>query len=153
MLGGELGAGRDLDRVRVAQRALGEGREPAQRLDLDVEQLDADGALLRGREDVDDPAAQGELAALLDLLDALVAGADEVGGQLVEVEQVADRDPQRVRAQGRVRHLLRQATAETMTTGAPPRGSSVERVERRDAQAGQVRRRGEVGLVGDAAAG
>ena len=90
MLGGELGGGRDLDRVGLAQRALGEGREPAQRLDLDVEQVDADRALLGRRVDVEQAAADRELAAVLDLVDALVAGGDEVGGDLVEVEQVAD---------------------------------------------------------------
>ena len=57
------------------ERALRERREPAQRLDLDVEHVDAHGALLGRREDVEQPAAQRELAALLDLVDALVAGA------------------------------------------------------------------------------
>ena len=74
VLDGELGRGRDLDLRDLPQRALGERREPAQRLDLDVEGVDPHGALLGRREDVEQPAAQRELAALLDLLDALVAG-------------------------------------------------------------------------------
>ena len=78
VLGRELGGGRDLDAVGLPQAALGEGREPAQRLDLDVEQVDADGALLGRRVDVEQAAADRELAALLDLVDALVAGGDEL---------------------------------------------------------------------------
>ena len=108
VLGRELGGGRDLDGVGVAERALGERREPAQRLDLVVEQVDADGALLGGRVDVEQAAADGELAAVLDLVDALVAGGDEVGGGLVEVEQLADAQREAVRAQRRVGDLLAQ---------------------------------------------
>ena len=92
----------------VAERALGEGGEPAQRLDLVVEEVDADGALLRGGVDVEQAAADGELAAVVDLVDALVAGGDEVGGGLVEVEQLADAQREAVRAQRRVRDLLAQ---------------------------------------------
>ena len=108
MLGRELGGGRDLDHVGVAERALGEGREPAQRLDLVVEEVDADGALLRGGVDVEQPAADRELAAVLDLVDPLVARRHEVGGRLVEVQQLADAQREAVRAQLRVGHLLAQ---------------------------------------------
>ena len=73
-----------------------------------VEQVDADGALLGRRVDVEQAAADGELAAVLDLVDALVARGDEVGGRLVEVEQVATAQREAVRAQLRVGHLLRQ---------------------------------------------
>ena len=89
MLGVELGRGRQLDPLGVAQRALGEGREPAHRLDLVAEQLDPHRALLGRREDVEDAAADGELAALLDLLDPLVAGGDEVAGDRAEVDLLA----------------------------------------------------------------
>ena len=108
VLGGELRGGGDLDRLGVAERALGEGGEPAQRLDLVVEEVDADGALLRGGVDVEEAAADGELAAVLDLVDALVARGDEVGGGLVEVEQLADLQREAVRAQRRVGDLLAQ---------------------------------------------
>ena len=108
VLGGELGGGGDLDDLGVAERALREGGEPAQRLDLVVEQVDADRALLRGRVDVEQAAADGELAAVVDLVDALVARGDEVGGGLVEVEQLADAQREAVRAQRRVRDLLAQ---------------------------------------------
>ncbi len=153
VLGRELGGGRDLDRVGVAERALGEGREPAQRLDLVVEEVDADGALLRRRVDVQQPAADGELAALLDLVDALVARRDEVGGGLVEVEQLADPQREAVRAQLRVGHLLAQRHGgdhDDRLLGAL--GRVEQRVERRDPQADEVRRRRQVRLVGDAAA-
>jgi hypothetical protein len=67
----------------------GEGGEPAERFDLDVEEVDADGAVLGRRVDVEQAAADRELAAVLDLVDALVAGGDEVAADLVEVEELA----------------------------------------------------------------
>ena len=108
VLGRQLGGGRDLDHLGLAERALGEGREPAQRLDLVAEEVDADRALLGRRVDVEQAAADRELAAVLDLVDALVAGGDEVGGDLVEVEQLAHAQREAVRAQRRVGDLLRQ---------------------------------------------
>ncbi len=89
MLGRELGGGRDLDRLELAQRPLREGGEVPQRLDLDVEEVGADRVVLGGREDVDDAAADRELTAIVDLLDALVAGVDERDRELVEIDQVA----------------------------------------------------------------
>ena len=108
----ELRRRRDLDLLDIAQRALRERREPAQRLDLDVEHVDPHGPLLGRREHVQQPAAQRELAALLDLVDALVARAHELRGALVEVEQLADAQRERVRAQ-----LAGRAPSPT----APPR--------------------------------
>ena len=131
MLGGQLGGGRDLDHVGLPQAALGEGAEPPQRLDLDVEQLDADRALLGRREEVDDAAPHRELAAVLDLLDALVAGGHQVVGQLVEVQQVALGDLQPVGAQRRVRTFSDRATALTITTGALLSSSSASRAATR----------------------
>ena len=153
VLGRELGRGRDLDAVGLPQAALGERGEPAQRLDLDVEQVDADGALLGRRVDVEQAAADRELPALLDLVDALVAGRDELLRGLVEVEQVADAQHEAVRAQLRVRHLLGQrggADHDDRLLGAL--GRVGQRVQRGDAQADEVRRRRQVRLVGDAAA-
>ena len=60
------------DRV---QRPLREGRERAHLLDLVPEQLDPQRLPPGRREDVDDAAADGELAALVDAVDALVARA------------------------------------------------------------------------------
>ena len=153
VLGRQLGGGRDLDDLGLAERALGEGREPAQRLDLVVEQVDADGALLGGGVDVEQPAADRELAAVVDLVDALVAGRHEVGGRLVEVQQLADAQREAVRAQLRVGHLLAQRHGGDHHDGLlGARGRVEQRVERRDAQADEVRRRRQVRLVGDAAA-
>ena len=119
VLGGELGGGRDLDLLRLAERALRERREPAQRLDLDVEHVHAHGAVLGRRVDVQQPAARRELAALGDLVDALVAGRDELGHALVEVQQLADAQrKERGRSAGSGTFSL-SATAETTTTGAP----------------------------------
>ena len=103
VLGPELGRRRDLDALGLLERALREGREVGEPLDLDVEQLAADRALLGGRVDVEDVAAQRELAAVLDLVHALVAARDEPLGDLVEVEQLALRDLEAVRAQLRGR--------------------------------------------------
>ena len=162
-------AGAISTRCALAQRALGERREPAQRLDLDVEQLDADRALLGRRVDVEQAAADRELAAVLDLVDALVAGRDELEDGLVEVEQLADLEREAVRAQLGVGHLLRQRDGGDdddrgfLMRISPARRVDVvelavgdvtfeDRVQRRDPQPDEVRRRGEVRLVGDAAA-
>ena len=110
----------------------------------------------RRRVDVEDAAADRELAAVVDLVDALVAGGDEVDRDLVEVEQVAHAQPERLRAQRRVGDLL--AERDGRDDDDRRLGRSVrrtvrqQRVERGDAQADEVRRRREVRLVGDAAA-
>ena len=88
-LGVHLRRRRQLDPLGVAERALGEGREPAHRLDLVAEQLDPHRPLLGRRVDVEDAAADGELAALLDLLDPFVAGPDEVLGDGAELDLLA----------------------------------------------------------------
>ena len=108
------------------------------------------------RVDVEDAAADRELAAVVDLVDALVAGGDEVGRDLVEVEQVADAQPERLRAQRGVGDLLaeRDGGDDDDRRLGRVRAAAVgqQRVERGDAQADEVRRRREVRLVGDAAA-
>ena len=155
VLGGQLGGGRDLDLLGVAQRALGEGREPAQRLDLFVEQIDAHGTLLGGGEHVEQPAAHRELAALLDLVDALVARAHEVGGGLLQVEQLTDAQREGVGPQRRVGDLLREGHGRDHHH----RGLHIlerlreQGVERGHAQAHEVRGRRQMRLVGHAARG
>jgi hypothetical protein len=153
MLRRQLGGGRDLDLVGVAEASLRERAEPAQRVDLDVEQVDADGALLGGGVDVEQAAADRELAALLDLVDALVARLHQVVGDLVEVEQVAFAQSETVRAQLGVGDLLRERSGahdhHRLLAAARRVG---ERVERRHPEAHEVRRRGQMRLVGDAAA-
>ena len=60
-----------VDRV---EGALSERRERAHLLDLVAEELDAERLAARAREHVDDAAADGELPAILDAIDTLVAG-------------------------------------------------------------------------------
>ena len=154
VLGRELGGRGDLDPLPLPQRALGEGREPAQRLDLDVEELDAHGALLGRRVDVEQAAASRELPAVLDLVDALVARRDELAERLVEVDQLADLEREAVRAQLGVGHLLRQRDGGDDDDRRLLGRRGVEhRVERGHPEPDEVRRRRQVGLVGDAAAG
>ena len=81
----------DAHLVEVAQRALGEDGEDADALDLVAEQLEAQRLAAGGREDVDDVAAGGELAALLHGAGhALVAGGDEGRHEVVALDLVAD---------------------------------------------------------------
>ena len=155
MLEGELGRWGHLDAVSVVQRALGEGGEPAQRLDLVAEQVDTDGAVLGGREHVEQAAADGELATVLDLVHALVAGGDEVHGGLVEVDELTGTEDEAVRTHGRVGDLLRQSDGADHNHRRDVAGGVVpfeQGVERGDAQAHEVRRGGQVRLVVDAAA-
>ena len=149
----QLRRGRQLERVERVERALRERRERPQRLDLDVEHLDPHGAIGGRAEDVEQAAADRELAAVVDLRHALVAHLDERRGKLVEIEQVAasERDP--VRAQRRVGDLLRQRRRRGDEHGRrrPVVAALEQGVERRDPQPDEVRRRLEVRLVGDAA--
>ena len=147
-------AGAISTRFGLAERALGERREPAQRLDLDVEQLDADRALLGRGVDVEQAAADRELPAVLDLVDALVAGGDELEDRLVEVEQLADLEREAVRAQLGVGDLLGQRDGgDDDDRRLLARARLEDAVQRGDAEADEVGRRREVRLVGDAAAG
>ena len=142
-LGGRVDA-RLLDRV---QRPLGEGREGAHLLDLVPEELDAQ-RLAAGRgEDVDDASAHGELASLLDPVDALVAGARERLGEAVEAGLLADHEPHRLRSRGVRRHPLGERRGRRADE---PAGG--EDVEGAGALADEVRRRLEAGGVRDAAA-
>ena len=53
-------------------------------LDLITKELDSQGLAAGRREDVHDPSPDGELAALIDPLDTLVAGAGEFLRDLLE---------------------------------------------------------------------
>ena len=130
------------------QRALGERRERADRLDLVAEELDPKRLAARGREDVEDAAADGELAALVGPLDPLVAGERELLGEPVDARLVAEREPQR-RGPGLRR---RRQLGERGRGGAdePARGQHVEGA---GALADEVRRRLESRLPAHAAAG
>ena len=66
------------DLVNRPHTALVGRVESAQRLDLIAEPLDPDGEWLTGREDVDNAAPTGELAAAGNLGKGLVAEVDEL---------------------------------------------------------------------------
>ncbi len=87
---------------------IGDG-EAAQLADLVSPELDAHGVLGRGREDVDDPAADGELAARRDHLDPRVRQLDEPDQQAVEVVGVTDAQRHRLQPAQAGRDRLDQA--------------------------------------------
>ena len=99
VLGGELRRRCQLDPLGVAEGALGEDREPPQRLDLVAEQLHPHRPLLGRRIDVEDAAADRELAPLLDLVDTLVAGVGEEHGDVGQVHRLALVERQALRPQ------------------------------------------------------
>ena len=86
----QLAARRRPQPLHRLERALVGHREGADLLDVVAPELDAQGVLLGGREDVDDAAAHGELAALLDQVDPRVRRVGEPAHELVERHRVAD---------------------------------------------------------------
>ncbi len=105
-IGPPLGRGIDDRVVRGMQRALRERGKCANLLDLVAEQLDAE-RLATGRgKDVDDAAADGELTALVDAVDTLVAGECECLRQPVDPGLVADTELERGRPLGERREPL-----------------------------------------------
>ncbi len=135
----ELGGRQQVDRRDLADRALVGRVEAAERVDLVAEELDPDRQARAGREDVDDPAAPGELAPAGDLDHRLVAEAEQF-----EQEPVEDRGGRPassgVAASGRsAGAMVRWSSAWTLATRtrAPPL--------RQARQGGDPRRR----LVGD----
>ena len=92
----QLAARRGPEPLDGLQGALVGDREAADLLDLVAPQLDAHGVLGGRWEDVEDPAAHGELAALLDEVDALVGGVGETAYEVLEGRLVADGDLDRL---------------------------------------------------------
>ena len=82
----------------ILHRALGGRVEEAQRLDLVAEELQAHRPLARGREDVDDAAAEAPLPDLHDRLHALVARGFEPGGERLALHRAAQLQAQQARA-------------------------------------------------------
>ncbi len=147
----QIGAALDCrmdDRVvgRV-QRTLRERREGAHLLDLVAEELDPERLPAGGREHVDDPTAHGELASLVDPLDALVPGEREPVGKPVDPGLVPDPEHERARPRCPRRQPLRERC--DRRTDEP---SGLEDVERAVALTDQVRRRDQSRLVRDAPA-
>ena len=135
VLGRELGGRCDLHALGLLERALGEGREEGQPLDLDVEELAAHGALLGGRIDVEDVPAEGELAAVLDLVDALVAAGHELSLVSSRSRSSPRLEREAVRRSSGSGTFSASAAAEATTT-APSlaRRPTQQRVERCDPQ-------------------
>ena len=82
-------------RSRAEAALVGHGELP-DLLDRVAPELDADRVLLVRREDVEDAAAHGELAASLDQLDPGVGDLDQPGHGVVEDELVPRADGQRL---------------------------------------------------------
>ena len=128
------------------ERALCEGRERPDALDLVREELHAD-RLASGRpEDVDDAAAHCELAALLDTIDPLVARQRKPLGQPLDAGLVADRDLDRAGTKLRRGQALREAQGGRAHETAP-----LEDLERPRPLSDQVRRRREAAFERDSA--
>ena len=100
--------------IDLAQRALRLGIEPAQRLDLVAEQLDAHRMRRERRVDVDHAAAHRERAGLVDDRRARPATGDEQRRDLIAIDRVAllDREPAR-RELGRRERAARRAPRPT----------------------------------------
>ena len=104
---GEFVARKQPDLVDGLHGALRLDVEPADRLDLVVEEVEAEGPVGAHREDVDDAAANGEFTRREHLLDACVACGGEVRAKALDRERVAGTEEEGVRAHvGDGRHAL-----------------------------------------------
>ena len=130
------------------QRALRERREGADRLDLVAEELDAERLAPGGREEIDEPAADGELAAVVDALDALVAGEGEHLGQPLDPDLPSGTQLERLGPRLRGRQPLRNRVC-----GRADEPAARQHVERTRPLAHEMRRRLQPRVPFDAAAG
>jgi hypothetical protein len=130
------------------QRPLGERRERAHLLDLVPEELDAQRLEAGRREDVNEPAAHGELAAILGALDPLVAGESERLGQPFDALLLAGRDADRRRPR-----VLRRYALGDRRRRHDDQPAAVLDVERTRTLADEVRRRPQPGVPADTTAG
>ena len=132
-----------LDRMK---RPLRERRERSHLLDLVAVELDAERLAAGRREDVDEPAAHGELAALLGPIDPLVARERERLGEPVEARLGPDVEPHRLGP----RRERRNALGERGRRGADEPAAR-QHVERARPFADEMRRRLEPGAPADTA--
>jgi hypothetical protein len=134
----ELAGGEQRDGVERADSPLVGRVEGAERIDLVPEEFDPGGQRRRRREDIDDAAAPGELAAAGDLGDRDIAETEELAEEGVERATGADakleRDVGQVVRPDRVLEECLDARDEDPRAATPPRG-----------EGGDARR----GLVGD----
>src|SRR6266542_3064220 len=129
------------------ERALREGREGADRLDLVAEELDAQRLAAGRREDVDDPAAHRELTTVVDALAARVAGEGERLRQTLDAELAAGGELERRRP----RRTRRQPLGDGVG-GRADESAARQDVEGAGPLADEVRRRLEARLPPHAAA-
>ena len=92
----EFSAGEDLDGLGVTDRLPGRGNEAQERLDLVAEKLGPHRRETACREDVENAAANRELAGVLGELDALVAHTRQAHGSLLEVDLEPDAERERI---------------------------------------------------------
>jgi hypothetical protein len=118
------------------QRALREGRERPHGLDLVAEELDSQRLAPGRRKDVDQAAANGEVAAFLSAVDPLVAGQREQLGERVEPGRLAGREQDRRRPRFGRRQRLRDRSG-----GGADEAAGREHVECPRALTDEVRRR------------
>ena len=129
------------------ERTLRERRERSDLLDVVAEELDAKWLASGAREDVDEAAANRDLAPLLDALHALVPGERELLDECVEIARAGARQPNdRGPFLGR-RHALGERACRH--AHEPP---VAQHVERACPFADQVRGRIEARVGADAAA-
>ena len=147
-IGSALDGGIDHGAVDRMQRPLGEGRERAHLLDLVAVELDPERLAARRREDVDEPTADSELAALLGTLDALVARESELLREPVEAGLGSDFEPDRLRPLRSRRDSLGECGR-----GRGDEAAAREHVEGARTLADEMRRRLEAGAPADAAPG
>ena len=93
----QLPGGEDLHVVEVVRAALVGDGEPVEAVDLVAPQVDAHRIVGGRREDVDDRAPAGDLAAVLDLELTAVPGGHEAADELVGVDLAAPADHDRRR--------------------------------------------------------
>jgi hypothetical protein len=135
-VGAPLRSRMDRRAVNRVQRALRERREGAHRLELVSEPLEPQRLPARRREDVDEPAADGELAALFDPLNALVPGHRERLGDGVDPAIVVGCEVQGLGPHARRRHRLGNCCG-----GGADEASARQDVERTRPLSHEVRRR------------
>ena len=137
------------------ERALVGDLEVADLLDLVAPELDPQRVLLGRREDVEDAAAHGEVAALLDQLDAGVAGRDQsrddrrsrsavVAGAQLDRLQLAEARHLRLQHRAHRRHDDRSRPAPGRRRSGAPAGAARPAAARRCRRAGESRSCGSV---------
>ena len=82
-------SGTTLEPIGRDDRALRGGSESSNRLDRVADEFEARGQVVAGREDVDDAAADAELAVLVDRVFARESRVDERSGEAMRVDVVA----------------------------------------------------------------